>query len=69
MEAAELLRAHECRARVIAIRRRLPNRRDLIVGRRLFVLEVIDAELRFDLPQRALSAFGGQLELARLEPH
>src|SRR5439155_17116189 len=67
--AAELLRAREGGARVIAIRRRLANRRDLVVGRRLFVLEMIDAELRFDLPQRALGAFGGQLELAWLEPH
>src|SRR5262249_49545706 len=66
--ALELLRAAECRAGIVAVGRRLADRRDLIVGRGLAVLRAIDAELRLDLAQRALGALGGELELARLEP-
>ena len=55
-------------ARIVAIGNRLADRRDLVVGRRLLVLTAIDAELRFDLAQRAFGAVERELQLARFEP-
>ena len=63
------LRALERGPRVVAIRHRLAHRRDLLVGRRLLVLRAVDAELRFDLPQRALRPLERERQLARLEAH
>ena len=63
----QLIGALERVARIVAVRDRLPDRGDLIVGGRLLVLAAIDAELRFDLPQRALGAVDGELQLTRVE--
>src|SRR5207247_2916843 len=43
--SAELLRPSERRARIVAVRGRLADRGDLIVGRRLAILRAVDAEL------------------------
>ena len=65
---AQLLRPLERAARVVTVRGRLAHRRNLVVGRRLLFLQVIDPELRFDLAEGALGAVERQLELARLQP-
>ena len=67
--AVQLLRAFERGSRVVAVRHRLADRGDLIVGRRLLVLRPVDAQLCLDLAQRALGALEGQRQLPRLEPH
>ena len=63
----QLLGPLECVAGIVTVGGRLFHRRNLIVGGRLPVLRSIDAELRFNLAQRAFRPFERKLELARLE--
>ncbi len=67
--AVELLGARIRRARVVPIGCGLANRRDLLVRRRLAILRSLEADLGFDLTQRALGALERELELPRLQSH